>query len=74
MRRRELIAAARRRGPLVGPVQEPVHLQVGERAGVGERPRELGHPVGDPAEAADDADALGDEAVEIGHRRRGGSG
>src|SRR5579862_6755896 len=53
-------------GPLVGPVQEPVHLQVGERAGVGECPGKLGYAIGDSAEAADD-EALAHVASERAH-------
>jgi hypothetical protein len=56
VRRRELVIQGRFCGPLVGPLQEPVHLQVGQRAGVGQGPGELGRAVGDAAEAAYDAD------------------
>src|ERR1700745_3928353 len=48
--RRERIVEPRRGGPLIGPVQEPVHLQVGEGARVAEGAGELGHAVSDAAE------------------------
>jgi hypothetical protein len=56
VRWRQVIVEACRGGPLVGPVKEPVHLQVGQGTRVGESPGELGHPVDDTAEAAHDAD------------------
>src|SRR5579859_2542190 len=70
VRRRQLIVEPRRGGPLVCPVQEPVHLQVGEGAGVGERPGELGDAVSDAAEAAGDADSSRGERVKVGDCRR----
>jgi hypothetical protein len=74
VRRRELLVEAARSGPVVGAGWEAVHLQVGEGAGVAERPGELGHPVGDAAEAADHADPLRGERVQVGRGWLGGPG
>src|SRR5580692_1025952 len=74
VRWRELIVKAVCSGPVVGPGQEAVHFQVGEAAGVGERPGELGNPVDDTAEAAGDADSLRRERVEVCRGGLGGSG
>jgi len=68
VRWRQLAVEARRRSPLVGSGQEAVHLQVGESARVGQRPGELGHAIGDAAEAAHDTDPQRRERAEVGHR------
>src|SRR5580693_769372 len=74
VRCRQLIVQARRGGPLVGPGQEPVHLQVGESAGVGECPGELSYPVGDTAEAARQTDPDRGQRVEVRRGSFGGPG
>lgn len=51
------VAATGAGSPLVEAVEEPVHFEVGEPAGVGKPSGELGDAVPDRAEPTDDLDA-----------------
>ena len=52
-------------GPAVEPVEQSVHLQVGESTGVGDTARELGDAVAQCTEPTDDLDAEIAEAVQV---------
>jgi hypothetical protein len=65
LRRVDLAVESGGAGPGVEGVEEAVQLEVGQLGEVGQRPGELGHTAGDPPEAADDADPVCPEGVEV---------
>ena len=56
--------------PLVDRVEQPAELEIGQRAHVAQRPRELRPPVADPGESADETDPDRRQRVEIERRPR----
>ena len=61
----DLAVEAVLRRPLVDGVEQPVHLEIGERALVAQRTGELRLAVPDPGETADQLHADGAERVEV---------
>ncbi len=51
--------------PLVEAIEQPVHLQIGQPADVGQRAGELGDAVADRRQASDDAHAAIGQRVEV---------
>src|SRR5581483_691048 len=70
LRRLDVVVGTCGGGPFVEARQQSVHLEVGERAHVGERTGQLRDGAGDAAEATDDAHARIHEPVQIEGRAR----